>query len=65
MNAARFAGLAKDKRSIWLLSEPPNFAKRPQYCQFCQAKIFGKNGNIGKIGGFIPDDDACAFEVDR
>ncbi len=60
MNAARFAGLAKGKRSIWTLLEPPNFAKHPQ---FCQAKTFGKNGKIGKIGELIPDDDAYVFEV--
>ncbi len=60
MNAAGIIAVAKDMRSIWTLPEKPNLAKHPQ---FCQAKTFGKNGNIGKIGEFIPDDDAYAFEV--
>jgi hypothetical protein len=63
MNAARFAGLVKGKRSIWTLRETLNLAKHPQFCQFCQAKPFGKNGKIGKIGEFRPDDDVYTFEV--
>jgi hypothetical protein len=60
MNTVGFIALAKGKRSIWTLLEPPNLAKHPQ---FCQAKTFGKNGKIGKIGELTPDDDACASEV--
>jgi hypothetical protein len=62
MNTVGFIALAKGKRSIWTLLEPPNLAKHPQFCQFCQAKTF-KNGKIGKIGELKPDDDACASEV--
>ncbi len=60
MNTAGIIPVAKGKRSIWSLPNCPNFAKHPQ---FCQAKTYGKNGKIGKIGKFIPDDDTYRFEV--
>ncbi len=60
MNTAGIIAVGKDKRSVWNLPGLSNLAK---HTQFCQAKTFGKNGNVGKIGEFIPDDDAYAFEV--
>jgi hypothetical protein len=60
MNTAGFVGLAKDKRCIWTLPSF-NLAKPPQ---FCQAKGFGKNGNVGKIGECVLERDACVFELD-